>query len=77
MDFRKPRREAARYCRTTWRPVRADARFYDNGWWAFALKGKRAKRPLRVYSTKTMLEDVQAFYRHRVNFYFEEWLLSC
>ena len=72
MDFRKPRRDAARYCKNTWRLVWP----YRHPHPGCSPKGEKAKRDGNFFISM-MRKDVKAFYQHRVNYYFERRLLSC
>lgn len=69
MDFRKPRREAARYCKNTWRLVRPYRTTYRTSHPGCSLKGENPKRDGEFFIFM-MKRDVKAFYQHRVNYYF-------
>lgn len=71
MDFRKPRRDAARYCKNTWRLVWP----YRSTYPGCSIKGEKPKRDGN-FLIFMMKKDVKEFYRYRVNFYFDEWLLQ-
>ena len=72
MYIKKARRDAARYCKRTWRLVWP----YRSTYPGCSPKGEKPKRDGNFF-IHMMRKDVKAFYKHRVNCYFEEWMLSC